>query len=133
MGSHITTEPTWQELGAAHRALQHSRIPKDWILNEQLLDELSGGEQGRTQGFDLVATQAAQRANILTAKELDITESHTAVELLSKLDKGELTSLEVTTAFCKRAAIAQQLVSANHICSPYGAHTDSPVWCRRHA
>lgn len=47
---------------------------------------------------------------ILTSEELAITES-SAVDLVSQLAAGKLTSVAVTTAFCKRAAIAHQLVS----------------------
>jgi amidase len=52
-----------------------------------------------------------RRSGILTKKELDITENHDATDLVSKMAKGELKSVEVVTAFCKRAAIAQQCVS----------------------
>ena len=48
---------------------------------------------------------------ILSSKEIEITGNWDAVVLIEKLAKGELTSLEVTTAFCKRAAIAQQLIN----------------------
>jgi amidase len=47
----------------------------------------------------------------LTARELEITESYSTARLLSGLAKGVLSSLEVTTAFCKRAANAQQLTN----------------------
>lgn len=47
---------------------------------------------------------------ILTAGELAITES-SAVDLVSQLAAGKLTSVAVTTAFCKRAAIAHQLLN----------------------
>jgi amidase len=40
---------------------------------------------------------------------LAITES-TAVDLVSEMAAGKLTSVAVTTAFCKRAALAHQLV-----------------------
>jgi amidase len=42
---------------------------------------------------------------------LIITESYDARRLLRQLATGQLTSVEVTEAFSKRAAIAQQLVS----------------------
>ena len=49
---------------------------------------------------------------LLTEDELDITENYDAVTLLEKIAARELTSHSVTTAFCKRAAITQQLVSS---------------------
>ena len=48
---------------------------------------------------------------ILTEKELDITENYDATALVEKMAKGEFKSVEVVTAFCKRAAVAQQCVS----------------------
>jgi len=48
---------------------------------------------------------------ILSEKELDITENYDATALVEKMAKGEFKSVEVVTAFCKRAAIAQQCVS----------------------
>jgi amidase len=47
----------------------------------------------------------------LTEQELRITEHYTIAELLSALADGTLTSAEVTLAYSKRAAVAQQLVS----------------------
>lgn len=48
-------------------------------------------------------------SGILTPEEIQITES-SAVELVRQLARGKLTSTAVTLAFCKRAALAQQLV-----------------------
>lgn len=48
-------------------------------------------------------------SGIMTDVELAITES-SAVDLVTQLADGELTSIAVTTAFCKRAALAHQLV-----------------------
>ncbi|KAJ5733144.1 Amidase, partial [Penicillium manginii] len=48
---------------------------------------------------------------LLSDLELDLTENYTAAQLLAKLASGEASSLAVTTAFCKRAAIAQQVTS----------------------
>ena len=56
-----------------------------------------------------------RKSGIMTEKELDISEKYTVQELLLKLRSGELSSSEVTLAFSKRAAMAQQLVS--RVCS----------------
>jgi amidase len=48
---------------------------------------------------------------LLTARELEITEIADATALLEKIHSRQWTSLEVTVAFCKRAAIAQQLIN----------------------
>lgn len=52
-----------------------------------------------------------RRCGLLSESELEITENYPATQLLAKLASGQLSSLAVTTAFCKRAAIAQQVVS----------------------
>jgi amidase len=48
---------------------------------------------------------------MLTPKEVDITENHDAVDLVKKMAAKELTAVEVSQAFCKRAAIAHQLTN----------------------
>jgi amidase len=48
---------------------------------------------------------------LLTARELEITCVQDAVVLLEKIHSKEWSAFEVTVAFCKRAAIAQQLVN----------------------
>lgn len=48
---------------------------------------------------------------LLTARELDITDVEDCIALLKKIHSKEWSALEVTVAFCKRAAIAQQLVN----------------------
>jgi amidase len=46
----------------------------------------------------------------LTERELGITETSNIQDLLDKLANGSYTAVEVTTAFIKRAVIAQQVV-----------------------
>jgi amidase len=55
-------------------------------------------------------TSIPTTCGLLTPSQLAITEM-TATQLLSKLHTGALTSVEVTEAFCGRAAIAHQLVN----------------------
>lgn len=52
-----------------------------------------------------------ESCGLLTAREVDITDAEDCVALLEKIHSKEWSALEVTTAFCKRAAIAQQLVN----------------------
>jgi amidase len=49
------------------------------------------------------------QSGIMSSEELAITES-SAVDLVAELATGKLTSVAVTTAFCKRVAMARQLV-----------------------
>jgi hypothetical protein len=90
----------WQELAADKRRECRQQIPREWTLGDDLLPLPL-----RLLEFDL-----PRRSGIMSELELDLTESYTAVQLLVKLASGQISSLAVTTAFCKRAAIAQQAV-----------------------
>ncbi|RDW61821.1 amidase [Aspergillus mulundensis] len=87
---------SWQDLAADKRARLAQTIPDEWKI--------------RTLPTDDNVLDFPQKSGILTEAELQITES-SAAELVSSLASGQLTSVEVTTAFCKRAAIAQQLTN----------------------
>jgi amidase len=89
---------SWQDIAQAKQNERASRIPKEWIIPEDLY-------KSRTNVIDVPET-----CGLLTAEELDITSNHDATALLEKLAGGTLSSEAVTVAFCKRAAIAQQLV-----------------------
>jgi len=54
---------------------------------------------------------APETYGILTPKELEITGQNDAVDIVDKIASRIYTAKEVTVAFCKRAAIAQQLVN----------------------
>ncbi|KAJ0415432.1 fatty-acid amide hydrolase [Aspergillus carlsbadensis] len=94
----------WRVLVSKKRAQLDAQVPANWRLSETFLASIP--PSGR-----LIEDDVVRRSGILTDGELDITENHSAKDLLSKLACGELSSLEVTTAFCKRAAIANQLTS----------------------
>lgn len=51
-----------------------------------------------------------KESGIMSEEELKITES-SATDLVHQMASGKLTSVAVTTAFCKRAALAHQLVN----------------------
>ncbi|KAJ9137935.1 Amidase [Pleurostoma richardsiae] len=94
------TEPsaTWQDLKAAKKAEQDSRIPEEWKLKEF-------PPEGTRDLRPLVKT-----CGILTEKELEITgEQYDATALVEAIAAGTFTSVEVVTAFCKRAAVGHQL------------------------
>lgn len=52
-----------------------------------------------------------RESGILTPTELEITEAPDACEVLAKTKSKQWSAKEVTIAFCKRAAIAHQLVN----------------------
>ena len=82
------------------RTGQADLIPKEWRL-PSLPPKESGAD----------ALHLIRAAGILSQKEMDITETTDAELLLKKLASKELSSVEVTTAFCKRAALAHQLTN----------------------
>jgi amidase len=87
----------WQEIAQEQQALRDAKIPKEWLLK------------------DLPAASVADvmrvpyESRIMTETELALTEKD-ATELLGLMAAGKLKSEDLTRAFCKRAAIAQQLV-----------------------
>jgi amidase len=87
----------WQERIGARKSQQQNAIPKEWILTN-LPDK-----------NQLYVSTFPRTCGLLTAREIYITESYVDV-ILSNLAKGTWTSVEVTTAFSKRAIIAHQLV-----------------------
>lgn len=91
----------WQDLVAAKQQEGREKIPQQWRLNT---------EQLALADVRLIEADVPRRSGLLSDLELDITENYTASQLLVKLATGQTSSLDVTTAFSKRAAIAQQLV-----------------------
>src|SRR5689334_13141752 len=96
----------WQSAVKQKRQDNIKKTPREWLLSHEFVQSLDCGPNKHTNVLD-----AARLSEKLSDKEVEITEMHSAARLLQKLRDGELSSLEVTTAFCKRAAIAQQLLS----------------------
>ncbi|KAI8171871.1 Acetamidase [Colletotrichum sp. SAR 10_70] len=94
----------WQELVSKKKQQLVGAIPEKWKLHVSLVRELTEANEGR-----LLELDPARRSGVLDDVELDITESYSAVELVNKMALGRLTATQVVTAFCKRAAVAQQL------------------------
>ena len=93
------TVSTWQEKVAAKQAEAWAKIPAEWRLSSDILQQVDTGK------LDILDVPA--RCGILSDQELKITEIPDATALRDKLAASELSALEVTTAFCKRAAVAQ--------------------------
>lgn len=92
-------EEPWREIAARKKAEQQARIPQAWLLPDST--DLNQNN----------ILQVPHQCGILTEIELQITEDFDATELVDELANGNLTSEAVATAFCKRAAIAQQLTN----------------------
>ncbi|KAJ0340594.1 hypothetical protein COL154_006331 [Colletotrichum chrysophilum] len=100
---HLDAIP-WQELVDKKKQQLAGAIPEKWKLDVSLVRKLTEANGGR-----LLELDPARRSGVLDDVELDITESNSAVELVNKMALGRLTATQVVTAFCKRAAVAQQL------------------------
>lgn len=94
----------WKQLALSKRVSTFNKIPKDWLLSMEQVSDF-------TETNSISVVDVPSICGILTRKELDITENHDATDLVSLMAKGELSSLEVVTAFCKRAAIAHQAIN----------------------
>jgi amidase len=97
-----STPSNWQDFVAQKQRECEQKIPREWVLSGGIL----AARPSRLLEYDL-----PRRSGLLSESELDITENYTASQLLVKLASGRVSSLDVTMAFCKRAAIAQQVVS----------------------
>lgn len=90
---------TWEQVGARKRAALLASIPKEWVVPAELLPPDSQSD----------VTTWPETSGWFTAEELAITDL-SASELVSKLASGTYSSVDVTKAFCKRAAAAHALV-----------------------
>ncbi|GLI76886.1 hypothetical protein PoHVEF18_005164 [Penicillium ochrochloron] len=95
MATTIST-PTYQERAAEKRANQLALIPPEWRLSP-------------VPSVESLPDGLAYIRSILTPAELALTEETDVTVLLRKLASAELSSLELTRAFAKRAALAHQL------------------------
>lgn len=86
----------WKEKAHLRRQQQVDAIPVAWRLKEI------------PQGFK-DSRPIIEGAGILTPRELDITNTVGADKILRKIEDRSWSSEEVATAFCKRAALAEQL------------------------
>jgi amidase len=99
----MTITEDWQALIDQKLIDRASQIPPEWKLSSDLTELVR--PDSSTSAFDLL-----RRTALLSPRELEITGTYSAESLVKLLATRQITSLEVTTAFCKRAAIAQQLV-----------------------
>ncbi|KAF8639141.1 hypothetical protein AX17_001631 [Amanita inopinata Kibby_2008] len=94
----MSTQDSWKHLAAEKRQRRDSLIPKEWILPHP------------PPPNQLDVTEIPERCGILSAKEIEITNSSVQV-LLANLATATWSAVEVTTAFAKRAVIAHQLTN----------------------
>lgn len=95
----MSSEPAWKDIARRKQAERTSRIPSEWLLKSP------------PSSTTLDVRDIPRTSGILTSRELEITENHDATSLAEAIRFRKYTSEEVTIAFCKRAAIAQQLTN----------------------
>jgi amidase len=96
------SKPSWRTIVEAKKAQTNAKIPIEWQLpsDSPFLSPVEYKD----------ATTLP--AKLLSGLELEITETPTE-KLLENLKDGVWSSVDVTKAFCHRAAIAHQLVCPN--------------------
>jgi amidase len=97
---------SWEIFGAKYKQSCFEKIPSEWRLPSQYLELSNSGNSTAN------VLRIPRECGLLTSEEIELTENNDATSLLESLRSGQVTSLAVTTALCKRAAIAQQLVSS---------------------
>lgn len=95
----------WQARAATKREACLSLIPPEWILPTQ--------EYPRAKDVRSIPTTCG----LLSALELTITDEDDIEVLLRKVASSEWSAEDVARAYCKRSAIAQQLVRFPSVCS----------------
>ncbi|KUJ21697.1 general amidase-like protein [Mollisia scopiformis] len=93
----MALEPPWKAIAARKQAERLSRIPKSWLLSSL------------PPSSTLDVRSIPRSSGILTPLELGITENNDATSLSAAIRARKYTAVQVTTAFCKRAVIAQQV------------------------
>ncbi|UPX16357.1 uncharacterized protein EKO05_0006765 [Ascochyta rabiei] len=94
-----TPTPKWQSVSWQKKDQQFARIPSQWRLPQPPPSSV-------TNYLGL-----PRECGLLTETELDITENYDATALARAIRERKRTCLDVTTAFCKRAAVAHQLTN----------------------
>lgn len=113
--------PSWQQVARERKQKQIDSIPKEWLIDTSALDD-------RSHVMDVPLT-----CGLLTERELEITEVSDVDYILQKLASAEWSSVEVTTAYYKRAIIAHQLVSSDCALNRSGAYLALSMRRRRTA
>lgn len=99
---------SWKDKVANKRLTCRNAIPMAWKVPQEILANLKTPLE--TSKNNIIELQLIRRSGVLTEDELNITESYDVEQLLDALASGRLTSVDVVTAYSKRAAVSQQLV-----------------------
>ncbi|KAL2826684.1 amidase signature domain-containing protein [Aspergillus cavernicola] len=102
------SQALWEERVFKKRKECFNKIPLEWRVPDDLIYPFKKPLSENKNDF--IRANLVPKSGILSARELKITENYTVRELIAELANGTLTSAEVTLAYCKRAAVVQQLV-----------------------
>lgn len=94
------TAEAWKSIAQRKQAERDAKLPPNWRIP---VDKLPP-----TSVRDVIPFP--RESGLFTARELEITRS-LATDITTRIATGQWSSVEVTEAFCKRAAVAQQLVN----------------------
>jgi len=95
----IVDQQDWTDIAAKAQTRLRNSIPSEWRIPQARLPPDSR----------LDVTGFPEECGLLTETELRITGSY-ATEIVGAMAAGEWSAEEVTRAFCKRAAVAHQVV-----------------------
>ena len=95
-----TNTQDWKERARIRKLQQENEVPKEWRIKTPPNLE-------STRVLDI-----PRNCGLLTPRELSITETDNVELTLRNLASGKWSSVEVTTAYYKRAIIAHQLVES---------------------
>ncbi|KAK7987206.1 hypothetical protein PG988_002194, partial [Apiospora saccharicola] len=94
-----STPEDYKTIFAKKVAERSSKILKEWLVAPKFFTDA-------TNLLDIPS-----RCGVLSEVEIEITSKHDATDILGKLRAREFSAEQVAVAFCKRAAVAQQLVN----------------------
>jgi len=96
----LSEKKNYQVIAVEKKAQQWDKIPKDWRVPTEIFHNA------------INVMDIPLNCGLLNETESEITSNYDATALLEKLKAGIWSVEQVTVAFCKRAAIAHQLVSS---------------------
>lgn len=97
---------TWQERAAAKRESIATSIPQEWRLDATVIQKSS-------QQRDI---SGAYIEGLIDQETVAITQLD-SLEIVAAIQSRRYSAVQVTTAFCRRAAVAQQIVCTLNIMS----------------
>lgn len=101
---HVDKMTDWAKLVEEKRSSRANQIPNEWHISRDLLKDVN-------EDSDHSAFEILNQLDLLSKEERHITEDYSARDLCAELASGRLSAVGVCSAFCHRAAVAQQLVS----------------------